>query len=96
MTGWNDYRRKRNWIIRCSVCHRLIGFDMANVKLKDCVLDFANDDGIYDNMRHMNDIQHRHYDRHSHLNEVDDLYPDEFFRKSRILVNYETNKRTRS
>ena len=96
MTGWSDDRRKRHWIVKCSVCHRLIGFDMATVKYKDCVLDFASDDGIYVNQRHMSDIQNRHHERHSHLKEADDLYPEEFFRQSRIMVNYETNKKTRS
>ena len=81
---WTDVRRKRNWIIRCSICHRFLGYDTANIKNKDCVLEFASENGIYDNERHFSDVLDRHKERHDHLKEADEFYTEEFFRKSRI------------
>ncbi len=93
---WTDSRRKRSWMIRCSICRRLIGYDVNNVKEKDCILDFASETGVYDNERHLSDVLDRHKERHDHLTEVDNLYTEEFFRKSRIIVNAKTNKDIRS
>ena len=85
---WTDIRRKRHWIIKCSVCHRLIGFDMASVERKDCCLDFVRVTD-WKLPRTIYDMQWWHKDRHDHLPEISKQFTDNFYRDSRIVIKYE-------
>lgn len=95
MANWTDSRRKRNWIIKCSVCHRLLGFDLADVNNKDCGLEFVRETDWEDKDRSLYDIQWWHKERHDHLPEVSKQFTDDFYRDSRIIIKYENPNKKR-